>query len=159
LKTESGRLKAENEILRQQLLHKQTQINSMYEVVDRLSPEARTEFENKRKNITSKSVSRPFPIFRLPVLMSTILLGIFCFACLFGVYHKTGQVSLPQEGYVEFAPKQISGDQVISSNECSTSEIKKDSSSNYLITTFKKLENDTRNMICMECREADGPKT
>jgi len=101
LKSENDRLKIENDILRQQLLHKQTQINSIFEVVDRLSAESRTEFEAKRKGITSNAIRRPFPIFKLPVIMSALMLGVICFGCFFGVYSKslaTERVSIEMVG-------------------------------------------------------------
>jgi hypothetical protein len=157
--SENTRLKAENEILKQQLLHKQTQINCIYEVIDRLSSEARTEFENKRKGfLNHDSRARPFPVFKLPVFISTILFGIICIACVYGIVSATNppQTTLPEETIKSFEQKQI--DDGKSSVPQPVQECHKEMNINQTqisLSSFKELDISAKNIICSECKALD----
>ena len=154
--SENGRLKAENEILKQQLLHKQCQINCIYEVINRLSCDARAEFENKKKIYIDQDYKiRPFPVFRLPVFVSAMMFGIICIACVYGVFNAfyLPQKSLP-DGSKPFIPTQIDDGkrnipQPISQNDIEIDETK------ISLSSFQELDITSKAIICNECKALD----
>ena len=60
------------------------------DIVDKLSPEAKAEFEQKRQEMGNDIIRRPFPILKVPVIISAVMLGVVCFACAFSMYSAHG---------------------------------------------------------------------